>query len=459
MDINKSCGYKMSRMQVKRRAVYEAEVKAELVTRRAELDALKGLIKDCKLDLTQYHGRNISLIDPKDIVKRVVKVTTWEPKSGKVRGLNILGMYRDALVSQILNEALENKCEDKIICNTFEMCFLVDIVSIYELNPSELFDDVVERFDELISEYRFTDINEAVRSCGMYYDFYKSFINKGYMGTREHFVLVEKYNVYSSMIKNMDPATHFDMSPKLYGLLEDFVKQYHGSNINYGVVQIKEKLNDEEFEHLRYGFNKLIKPIEEKFENRINYLGRTFNGYEKYGVNEIPLPGVDIKTDFFYYKIPISTESFVSVVGSACNDIKSKDDIDETSYGSKYIPVGFRAHVYKQVLRLNSTIKMSNLALYLMSYNILEYCRIFRIKLDTEFEPRLLTNVRVGTKKFTSEYKVMINELKGKSGFVVNKVLELENPILPIAYYDSGRNVRPTMRQQRLDLIDSDSSD
>nr|WCJ14542.1 hypothetical protein [Emaravirus tritici] len=435
----------------KRRALIEMEVR----NRTQDLKAIKSLTKKCGVKLSDHHGRSLCCVDGPDVFNTCTTVTTWEPKSGKVRTMNILGLYQESLENTILNEIVDNMGEDKLIYGVFEMMFLVDLVTLYEINPKELISYAIERFDDLITQYRFQSVEQAISSCRNCYLFYKKFIKSNYKGTIEHFVLVEKCHIYSQMINNMDAITYLRINEKLYNMVLEFINNYkHGQSR----LQLKEKLESDDIKKLKTAFNQLIEPINDKIEHRLDYLGRSCAGYETYGLNHIPLLGLDKKTDFFYYKVPIPVTEFGSIVESVSKNISSDNDVDETCYGSKYIPKEFRRHVLSQYRRLNKTIKLDNLTLYLISFNLLDYCRIYRLPTEINFEPRLLVNIRAALKGAISDQKSIVNELKNKNGYIINRLTYEEFPVVPVKYYDNKRNVRSIIKADKdsclVDFID-----
>nr|QZR93823.1 hypothetical protein [Emaravirus tritici] len=426
----------------KRKALIEMEVR----NRTQDLKAIKSLTKKCEIKLSNYHGRLLCWIDGPDVFNTCTHVTTWEPKSGRVRVMNVLGLYQEALENTILNEIVDNMGEDKLVYGVFEMMFLVDLVTLYEINPKELISYAVERFDDLITQYRFQSVEQAISSCRNCYLFYKKFVKSDYKGTIEHFVLVEKCHIYSQMINNMDAITYLQINEDLYNLVIEFIKNYkHGQSM----LLLKNKLEGDDMKRLKTAFNQLIEPISDKVEHKLDYLGRSSTGYETYGLNHIPLLGIDKKTDFFYYKVPVPVTEFNSIVESVSKNISNEDDIDETCYGSKYIPKEFKKHVLNQYRRLNKTIKLDNLTLYLISFNLLDYCRIYRRPLEMDFEPKLLVNVRTALKGAISDQKSIVNELKNKDGYLINRLLCEEFPVVPVKYYDHTRNVRSTTKKDK----------
>nr|QQO58784.1 P5 hypothetical protein [Emaravirus tritici] len=430
-------------------------IEMEIRSRTQDLKAIKSLTKKCEMKLSDYHGRFLCCIDGPEVFNTCTKVTTWEPKSGKVRGINILGQYQELLENTILNEVVDNMGEDKLIYGVFEMLFLVDLVTLYEINPKELIKYAVDRFDDLIMQYRFQSVEKAISSCRNLYLFYKKFIKSDYKGTMKHFVLVEKCHIYSQMINNMDAITYLNINRKLYDLVIEFINNYQDGK---SMLRLNNKLKSDDMERLKGAFNQLVEPINYQIEHRLEYLGRSCTGYETYELNNIPPPGFDKRNDFFYYKIPIPVTEYKSIIESISKNILNKDDIDEACYGSKYISKDFRIHVLNQYRKLNGTIKMDNLTLYLISFNLLDYCRIHRAPLETNFEPRVLVNVRAALRYAIADQKKVINELKDKDGYMINRIMHEDFPIVPVKYYDPARNIRPNMKVDKgaclVDFID-----
>lgn len=425
----------------------EIELESEINSRSRSIfkQKIKLYIKECEVDVNEHKSSLMTCISSDKFIYEddLGRLYSYQPGCGLIRKHSLIPMMTDALRSQILHEAFEEEFSDDDHYRYMRMSFFnMEFIVFYTLRPKIMERIASKEIDTLISELRFQTLEDAIKRSEPYYKAYKRW-NPRYQGTLRHFVLIEKISLYINMISNLDYISTLRMDENIYNIICTITDKYNRFKTLDTIFNTKYELSEEAINKIKETVVYFLEDVITRDDLRIELVERSYENL-RYNVNMIPDPGVCPHTDFFYYKMPIPFEDAKKALIDITTPITDDEGIRETCYGPKYFSRRYRRHILHSYKKLNNTIKLDNLSLYLICLNLEEYCKIYKTNPFGNYDQTLLNNVRIGVKQKCVVYKNFLNELSpSRDTYVLNRFMDRYiDYILPLKYF-TEKYVRP----------------